>query len=236
MAISKGTFVAYAGADPSAGTVDSSSFDSTGINLLVVATGWEDVNATPTFSDNKSNTWQTAVVENGGGGAGTHIAVNWSVLTNVGSGHAVTITYGTNVPFRRVCVLPVIGNFAAVDAIAATTQQAQATTTGSIPPDSNADAGSLVTSAAAILIQAVIDYNGETSVQGTGWTKDSATTGRHFQSRIEAAGGTFDPVMDLQTGGVQYSTIAMAFKETSGGAAAYNAVPLQDHYYRMISG
>lgn len=226
MAIGKGTFVAYTGADGGATSVASSSFDSTGAGLLVSAAGWEDTNSSSlTFTDNKGNTWQTAVVEDGGGGAGAHVAVSWCVPTTVGSGHIVTCNIGASAPFRRICVLPVTGSFSAGDAIAATTQQAQATTTGSSPPDSNADAGSLVTSAAAILIQAVIDYFGATGAAGSGWALDSATTGRHFQSRIEAAGGTFDPVLNLGNTGVQYATIAMAFKETAGGGAVYNAVP-----------
>jgi len=213
--ISKGTFVAYTGGDGGATTVDSSSFDSTGVNLLIAAAGWEDTNSSGlTFTDNKGNTWQTALVAEG---VSAKCAMAWCVPSVVGAGHVVTCNYGASVPFRRIAVLPVLGTFNAGDAL-------DASASASVTTSANCDAGSLTTTAAAILVHAAIDYGGETFTQGAGWTKDSATTGRHMQSRIEAAGGTFDPAGTI--GAAQHNgNVAFAFKE--GAAPALGSFTIQ---------
>ena len=223
MAISIGTFVAYAGADAGALSVTSSSFDSSGIELLISATTWEDTsNATLTFSDNKGNTWQSAVVSNG---AGAKVGVCWSVLTTAGTGHTVTCTYPNSSPFRRICVLPVNGDFNAADALAATSQTGSGNGTA-------VDAGSLVTSKAAILFMGAADYGGETFTQGTGWTKLGTAGGRHAQYRIEAASGTFDPAGTIG-GGQDWSAAALALGETAAGGAVINIVPIIQNYRNM---
>lgn len=210
VAITKGTFTEYAGADGSASSVTSSSFDSSGAGLLIAVATWEDVNSSGlTFSDNKGNTWETAIVEDGGGLSGAHSAMAWSVPTTVGTGHTVTCSFGVSAPFRRVAVLNVNGTFSSASALDASSKAHTTSAT--------ADAGSLTTSAAAILVHGVADYNGLTFTQGTGWTKDSATTGRHFQSRIEAGSGTFDPSGTLSAGGYSNANVSMAFKEAAGG-------------------
>jgi hypothetical protein len=223
VAISKGTFVAYSGADGAATSVTSSAFDSTGAGLLIAIAGWEDGDSSGlTFSD---NVWQTAVVEDGGAGADPHSAMCWCVPTDKDAAHTVTCNFGASVVFRRIAVLPVVGNFSSIDALIATTQTLFSTHA------SSADAGTLTTSDAAILVQSVIDYNGRTGTAGSGWTKDSATTGRHFQSRVEASGGTFDPALGLSAAALeQFSTIAMAFKEA--GPLAATRIPFSGYIPR----
>lgn len=214
MAISKGTFTDYdsnGGANDAAATsVASASFSSAGAGLLIAVATWEDINSSSlTFTDNKGNTWQSAVVEDSGAGLGPHCAICWSVPTSVGASHVVTCNIGASAGFRRCCVLNVNGNFNAADALITSDH-------GYFAGSSTADAGTLITAVAAILVHGCADYGGDTFTQGSGWTKDSAGTGRHFQSRVEAAGGTFDPAGTLSsvTGN---ANVAMAFKETAGG-------------------
>ena len=222
MAITAGTWVAYSGADAGALSVTSSSFDSTGIELLIAAATWEDTsNTTLTFSDNKGNTWQTAVVSNG---SGAKCGICWSVPTSVGTGHTITCTYPNSSPFRRIGVLPVNGSFNSADALSATSQ------TGS--GSSNApDAGSLVTSKTSISFFAAADYGGQTFTAGTGWTKLGTAVGRHAQYRIDAA-GTYNPAGTLNAVN-DWSAAALALGETAAGGDPYNPVPTIYRYMRL---
>lgn len=218
MAITKGTYTAYASpAAAGATTIATSAFDSSGAGLLISAALFEGANTTASAADNKSNTWQTAVVTAFVNQFSVHCAMSWCVPTTVGTGHIVTWTFGASRTQRRACALNVNGTFSAVDALDVTPQQND----GNGDP---VDAGSLVTSAATICVQAVGDNAAQTFTAGSGWTKDSATSGSHFQSRVEASSGTFDPVGSGI--GYDWATVAMAFKETAGGATANPKGPI----------
>jgi hypothetical protein len=229
VAITKGTFKAYAApAAAGATSISTTGFDSTAAGLLVSAAIFEGANTTCVFSDNQTgNTWATAVVTALTNQFSIHCAMSWCVPVDKDAAHTVTCTFGASRTQRRICVLPVNGSFSASDAEAATAQSNDGN-------GSPVDAGSLVTTTAAILVQAVGDNAAQNFSPGTDWDEDSATAGSHFQSRIEAAGGTFDPV---GTGiGYDWATVAWAFKETAGGGATYNAVPLLQFYQRLRRG
>lgn len=211
MAITKGTYTPFAApAAPSTTTIATSSFDSSGAGLLVSGAIFEGADTTVVFSDNKGNTWQTAIVNLASNEFSVRCAMGWCVPTTVGSGHVITGTLGAARTNRRIDALNVNGNFSAADALI---------TSANLDGSGTAvDAGTLVTTTAAILCQVVGDNAGQTFTQGPGgWVKDSTTAGSHFQSRVEAAGGTFDPAGTLGAG-YDWSSVAMAFKETAVAA------------------
>jgi len=214
MAITKGAIVEFAGADTSGGSVTSSSFDSTGGGLLVFGVVHEGAPTTYTFTDSKSGAnWTVAAEQDNTTVNDLSLAVGYCWSPNVGTGHTVTCTFGASRPFRYIGGIVLNGTFASAAILAATTQQAQGTGT-------SVDAGSLVTDAAAFLIQFVGNYAGVTlfSPPPSGWTNDANTVGgRNYQTRNEATSGTFDPVCQLAASG-DWCSIAAAFKEAGGGA------------------
>jgi hypothetical protein len=175
--------------------------------------------ATYTFSDNKSSTnWATSLVQHHTGTAANDlsIAVSYCWSPNVGTGHIVTCTTNSSTSSRYVGGIAVNGTFGSASILAATTQKAEGKTVTSID---TADAGSLVTDAASICLQFVGNYFGEIITPASGWTGDAiGVGGRNLQSRIEASAGTFDPNPIVPSGGVEWVTIALALKETAGGA------------------
>lgn len=213
MAISKGNVIAATGNTANGGALASSTFDSTGAGLIVYGFIHEGAPTTYSISDNKSNTSWATPFEVDHTDGDMSIMVTWHKAPAVGTGHVITVTPGANRPYRYGLGVCVNGNFSGANIEAATPQTAQGTT-GS-PYD--VDAGSLVTSAAAICLQFTANYNGYNSTPGTGWTEDSDTIGgRYLQSRVEASGGTFDPVHNI--GNVaDWASIALAFKEDAGG-------------------
>lgn len=227
MAITEGTFTAYATGAAGGTSIVSSDFASSGAGLLIAAAIYEGADTTCVFSDDQGNTWETAVRNLAAAQFSVRSAMSWCVpATTVGSGHNVTCTFGASRTNRAICVLNVGGNFSSSDAIAATSQNADGN--GSI-----CDAGSLVTSAAAILVQCAGDNAALSWTQGSGWSKKGTAAGRHFQLRIEAAGGTFDPVSGNSLA-YDWTTVAMAFKETAGGGGAtINIAPLIQNYRNM---
>lgn len=80
----------------------TSSFDSTGGNLVVVAVSSYQPSAAPTVSDSKGNTYTalTAQVD----GTTHRIQIFYTANATVGSGHTVTITGGTSYSSASVLV------------------------------------------------------------------------------------------------------------------------------------
>jgi len=217
MAISKGAIVDFSGAAGSAGSVTSTSFDSTGGGLLAFAVVHEGAPTSYTFTDSKSGAnWVTPIEQDHTTNGDFSMAVSYCWSPNVGTAHTVTCTFGAARTFRYIGGIVLNGTFGSASILAATTQQAQGVTDG-VGPD--VDAGSLVTDAAAFLMQFVGNYNGHAiSIPGTDWIADAnGVGGRSYQTRNEAGSGTFDPVCAL-AGTTDYVTIAVAFKETAGGA------------------
>lgn len=79
-----------------AGAANSATTDAvntTGANLLVVSASWYNaVTATPTVTDSKSNTWTRLTIRTSGDQSA---AIWYSVPTSVGSGHTVTVAGST---------------------------------------------------------------------------------------------------------------------------------------------
>lgn len=243
MAITEGAIIAVNGADASSGTYTSSSFDSSGGGAILYFLVHEGAPTSYTWTDNKSTPGgqflaletQNLTVGGGAGDLSINAMVVWS--PTVGTGHTLTCTLGAARTFRYGGGVVLNGTFGSASILAATTQKAE----GNGDSDT-VDAGSLVTDAAAYLFHCAGNYSGQAILTpGTDWTiKSNAIGGRHFQARNEPSSGTFDPSMIIGTGAggstAGWVTIAAAIKETAGGGATYNAVPLLDHYYRMISG
>jgi hypothetical protein len=224
MAITEGAVIAVNGADGSSQGYTSSTFDSTGGGGILYFLVHEGAStASYTWTDNKSTpggqfvTLGTMNCSAGTGAGDLNITLMFVYRGSAtwGTGHTVTADFaGTDArTFRYGGGVVLNGTFGATHT-AATTQTAQGST-------ATVDAGSLVTDAAAYLIQVAGNYAGDTmSAAGTGWTiKSNATGGRHFQARNEAASGTFDPVFTKPDTTHSWVTVAAAIKETASGSS-----------------
>lgn len=218
MAITEGAVIAVSGADASAGTLNLTAANTVGGGGALLFVVHEGAPTTYTWTSQSGGSGGTfnalATVNSTGGASSGDLSIN-AVFVYGYSGnasHVFRVTLGASRPFRYGGGVILNGTFGATY-LAATTQTAQdpsLTTT--------VDAGSLVTDAAAYLIQFGGNYNGvAASAAGGSWAlKSNATAGRHFQARNEAASGTFDPVYTL-AGTADWLTIAAAIKETAGG-------------------
>jgi len=227
MAITEGAICAISGDAASAGSVTSSSFDSTAGGGLLFMVAHEGAPTTYTWSDNKSTAapnfvaLETQNLTVGGAAGDMSISAVFVHSPTVGTGHTVTVTFGASRPHRYIGGVVVNGSFSSAF-LAAVTQKAENANSDTV------DAGSLVTDAAAYLIQFAANYtSGTISSAGSGWaTKSNATAGRHFQARNEASSGTFDPSMTI-SGPTQWVTVAAAVKETAPPPAPTLYSPLR---------
>ena len=214
MAITEGAICAISGASGALISVTSSTFNSTGGGALLFMVAHEGAPTTYTWTDNKSTpapnfiSLGTQNLTVGGSAGDMSLSAVYVHAPNVGTGHTVTATFGATRPFRYIGGVVLNGTFTDTF-LAATTQQAENAGGATV------DAGSLVTDAAAYLIQFSANYTGQSILAaGTDWSiKDNATGGRHFQARNEASAGTFDPSHTLTGGGSSFVTIAAAVKE-----------------------
>jgi hypothetical protein len=222
MAITEGAIAAVAGADATDTNVTSASFDSTGGNAILFFVVHEGASTSYTWSDNKSTPGgqftSLGTVNHGVGDLSISAVYFYRGSATWGTSHTVTVTFGATRPYRYLGGVVLNGSFGSTF-LAATTQTASGTSF-------TVDAGSLVTDDAAYVVQFSGNYAARTldtsSPPAAGWTvKDNATVGRHFQARLEAASGTFDPAHDI-SGSAEWVTIAAAIKESavSGDASA----------------
>lgn len=118
------TFIVAASVGGNNTTVTTSAVDTSGANLLVmIVTGFNPPNNTPT--DSKSNTWTATTAV-----SGTRFYYAWNP-TSVGSGH--TFTWNENV-FAGISVLAFGGVQTSSDPLDTRTGNAAATSPGSISP------------------------------------------------------------------------------------------------------
>lgn len=224
MAITKGNVIVVNGADASSGSYTSSAFDSTGGGAVLYFVGHEGAPTTYTWSDSTSTpggrflTLGTinCTVGSGAGDLSLTAVVVWS--PTVSASHTITCTFGASRPFRYGGGVVLNGRFESADILSATTQTAEGNSVNPV------DAGSLVTDNAAFLFHAAVNYFGVTAAgAGSGWTLDSnASGGRHFQTRNEAASGTFDPSLSTSSS-TNWVTIAAAIRESPPQGPGVNA-------------
>lgn len=236
-AITEDDIIAVSGADISATTLNLTATDTTGSEGAILFACHEGAPTTYTWtslSGGSGGTFASLGTVNGtvGGGAGD-LSINVTFVRGFtpGASHIFRVTFGATRPFRYGGGIVLSGSFDASH-VAATTQTAEGIDGSSIPPDS-VDAGSLVTDAAAYLLQTSCNYSGATMTNGAGWTtKSNAVGGRHFQARNEASSGTFDPIHTLSGSGNPFVTVAAAIKEAAGGGGS--TVPVKMNYYRQM--
>jgi len=219
MAITEGAICAVSGAAGSLGSVTSASFDSTGAGGYLFFVAHEGTPTTYTWTDSKSTASGNFVslgtvnltVGTGANDLSMHCMFCWT--PSVGTGHTVTVTFDAARPHRYIGGVCLNGTFSSTFLSATTQTNQNASLTATV------DAGSLVTDAAAYLIQFGANYNGIAgSAAGSGWAfKSNASAGRQFQARNEATASTYDPVYTL-TATADWVTLASAIKETAGGA------------------
>ena len=86
-----------AGASAPGTTVTTSSVDTTGANLLVVAVSYYGSANDPTLSDSKGNTW-TGLTARESNGTSPAVRLYWCKPTSVGSGHTFTAAQAGSFP------------------------------------------------------------------------------------------------------------------------------------------
>ena len=203
MAITKGTTSLDRG-DAAANTIDCTAFNSVGVNAIVVGFSHEGAPVGETVSDNNSNGYSRVdLIDH----TNTDMSVSMYVVFNptTSSSHVITMTYdgGATRPFRNVGVWPVFGNFDTASQETQSSAQGNSTTI---------DAGSLTTAGASGLFTWLVNYNARAVAPGSGWTEDQDNNGREMESRLEPAGGTFDPSGTMSPNS-DWVGIAVALKE-----------------------
>ena len=88
------TFISSGSGKTDSGGATTSSFDSTGADLIVVGIGW--YTGALTVTDSKSNTWNALTVEETAGNVKS--ILYWCSPTTVGSGHTVNVSGAGSYP------------------------------------------------------------------------------------------------------------------------------------------
>jgi hypothetical protein len=194
--------------------VDSPTFDSTGYDVVAFAVKWEGPDTVVTVADNKGSGAYTPLTKVNHSNGDLNIRGFWKHIGTPGSGHIVTASFVDISPYQGVglwLVNSTTGAILSLD-VESVAQGFGATH----------DAGSLATTAAASLHFVGGSYATHDHTAGSGWTLDaegSAAEYLAYQSRLEAAAGTFDPVATSNTSS-DWVAISMAFREATSGATA----------------
>lgn len=210
------TFANGVTAGASSGTIASSSFDSTGFTHVVVGSKNETTSVTHTPSDNKGSTGWTSLTRQANVGAGSWGQLHYVKIGTPGSGHIVTITFGSAVDFRSIVVWMVNATTGAVALANATGSLAQCTANGS---STTPTAGNLTSDAASVSFCFVAESTALTYTQGTGWTEDFDSN-TYGESRADAS--ATGPFSATATGSVSmdWACCAVSLKEAGSAAAA----------------
>jgi hypothetical protein len=215
MALTIGYLASATDGGGSGTTLASSSFTSTGYQYLVTVLKHEGAAATITAPDNKGSTL-TGLTKNDLGGAEPFIQIFWGAIGTPGTSHVVTLTVSAARTWKAIGVWGVsvgAGNTLALDVEAAGGENAF---------NATPDAGSLVTTAAAVLFMSSAHNAGLTFTQGTGWTlRAHGDAGMFLQDRNEASSGTFDPAGSANSS-AGWAAVAAAFKEVAGAGGGGN--------------
>lgn len=192
-------------------TLASSSFNSTGYDAVVLAVKWEGADTTLSVDDNKgSGTYNTLTKVNHSNGD-LNLQAFWKHIGTPGTGHVVTVTFSASRSFLGLGLWLVNSSTGSTIAL-----DVESVAQGS---GSTHDAGTLSTSAAAALFFAGGGYSLHDHTAGSGWTLDAegeAAEYLAYQSRLEAASGTFDPVA-TSTSSSDWVAVSLATKEPGGG-------------------
>jgi hypothetical protein len=125
------TSQAGAGADTTTGAIDT-----TGVTLLVASASWfPGIDANPTLTDSKSNTWTGLTAQASGN---SKVRIWWTIPSSVGSGHTFTIG-GAGSIFAAIFVSGWTGQHASPQdqQNGATVTTASTLSTGSVTPSEN---------------------------------------------------------------------------------------------------
>jgi hypothetical protein len=181
-------------------SIPNNSFSSAGYTHIVVWGKHEGTATTMSASDNKGTVF-TPLTKISHSNNDLHSQLFWGQIGTPGTTHIATMNFLAARTNRHVAAWLINAPTLELD------QE-----TGAQGSGTSHDAGSLSTSAAAIIIMASAGYTTQTFTPTTGWTEDSEFANNFKGSRNEASAGTFDPAATA-TGNAAWAAVAAAFTE-----------------------
>jgi len=180
--------------------------DSTGYTHLVCFVKHEGSPTTITEDDNKGSGAYNLLTKVDHTNADLSSRLMWVKIGTPGTGHTVTVTYGSAKPYSRLAVWGINSDAGDI------ALDVEATAQGN---GASFDAGTLTTTAATVSFQGVGEYTFTTFDPGSGWTED-LDNNIFCQSRSDASSATIDPVCTIPSGTMDWVTCAASFKEVAG--------------------
>jgi hypothetical protein len=204
----------------------SSSIDTTGASLLVFIVN-VNANVTPAVSDNKGNTWLTAIAQVGGFAA-SNLIVFYAVNPAVGTGHTFTITDTGDVPSLEILA------FSATD----TTSPLGQTNGAAFQFTTTAQPGSITPAFAnEVVVSAVVWTNfggsGTLSIDSGFTVTDqiqaigSTTVGGGAAYLVQTSAAPVNPTWTSSVSGALVSAAIASFKAAAAAAAQTPYQPWQ---------
>jgi hypothetical protein len=207
------THIASTAAGGTANIVTTSAIDTTGANLIVIATAKFNSNAI-TVSDSKGNTWTPLTARTGGA---VHSRIYYCFNPTVGSGHTFSIS-GTNV-FPSIGV----GAFGGVDAYEAESGSSSTTGTSRQP-------GALVPSVDGCLVISGCATGAGTPAIDSGFSENTVSfaSGQHASvgigRLIQATAASVNPTWSW-TGSANNAVTLAVFTPTADPPPSSGAFP-----------
>lgn len=190
------------------------TFDSTGYNHVVCFVKHEGAPTTITEADNKSSGAYNLLTKIDHANGDLSSRMMWVKIGTPGSGHTVTVTFGSGRLFVRLACWGVNATSGDITLDVEAANQGTGTAI---------DAGTLATTAATVSFMGIGEYASVTYTPGSGWTED-LDSAIHGQSRADAS-GTLDPVATA-SGSMAWAANAASFKEVGGAAPTVRTMTL----------
>jgi hypothetical protein len=203
---------AAAGSAPGIDTATTSAVNTTGANLIVIQASNYAVQAAPTITDNKSNTWTALTAQAGSVVRGT---LYYCLNPTVGSGHTFTITSTGGYPSLSILAFSGVATTSAFDVQNGSTASSSTTVApGSITPSA----------ANELVITGVGTQSAAVSSVGSGFTIGSTANwsasqfGSSLAYLIQTTATAENPTWTM-SGSATLSAEIASFKAAAGGGS-----------------
>ncbi len=206
---------------------DSLTFPSatTSGNLIVVSVGWSELLVTASISDNKGNTYTSAIGPTNGP-QGARAQTFYAQNITGGATHTVTVTYSGTVGFQSHCIHEYSG--AATTGVLDVAAAASGTSTAP-------SASGTTTNANDLIFGWCYDNNG-TLTAGSGFTvRQAPDVAAKTEDKNVTSTGSWAANWSLSPSDGWIAQMA-AFKDAGGGAAAPKRLPLLGVGAAMLPG